>query len=369
MWIEETKSGKFKFTEQYIDYMTGKKKRVSITLPKNTAAARKTAASILVKMIDEKQSVPPKKEDLTLEQLIDKYREYQKISVKASTYKRNYFACETLKRMLGKDTLINKLTANYIKDCFIRSGKENSTLNEHRTRLFAMLHWAYENDYLDKIDFLHKVKPFKDRSRKEKIQDKYLEPEDIALLLDEMQNEKWCLLTEFLLLSGLRIGEAIALENSDIDFENHVIHVTKNFDLLNGIVTTPKTLCSIRNVYMQHELEKLCKNILMYTKLDSMASGYRTKLFISSKNGTYICYGSYNKYLRENSQRILNRSVTPHALRHTHASLLLAQGISVDTISRRLGHENSKITREIYLHVTEKLIEKDNEQIKSVHII
>ncbi|HIX28237.1 MAG TPA: hypothetical protein H9858_00880 [Candidatus Blautia stercoravium] len=41
MWIEETQSGKFKFTEQYTDYMTGKKKRVSVTLPKNTAAAKK----------------------------------------------------------------------------------------------------------------------------------------------------------------------------------------------------------------------------------------------------------------------------------------------------------------------------------------
>lgn len=369
MWIEETKNGKYKFVEQYTDYITGKKKRVSVTLEKKTAAAKKNAAAILVKMIEERQNTPPEKENLTFEELVEKYREYQKNAVKASTYKRNYTAAEALKKIIGKDTLVNRITANYIKDCFIKSGKENGTLNEHRTRLFAMLHWAYENDYLDTIDFLRKVKPFKDQTRKEKIQDKYLEPEDINLLLDGMRCEKWKLLTQFLLLSGLRVGEAIALENSDIDYENHVIHIAKNFDILNKIVTSTKTLCSNRDVYMQPELEKVCRNIMTYTKIEALAHGYRTKLFFSSNTGGHLCYGSYNKYLRENSRKILNRSVTVHALRHTHASLLLAQGISVDTISRRLGHENSKITREIYLHVTEKLIERDNEQIKTVHII
>lgn len=47
-----------------------------------------------------------------------------------------------------------------------------------------------------------------------------------------------------------------------------------------------------------------------------------------------------------------------HDLGHTHASLLLEQGVSIDTISRRLGHENSVITRKIYLHVTKNLKRK-----------
>ena len=369
MWIEETKNGKYKFVEQYTDYITGKKKRVSVTLEKKTAAAKKSAAAILVKMIEEKQSTLPEKENITFGELIDKYREYQKSAVKSSTYKRNYTAAEALKKIIGADTLVSRITANYIKDRFLKSGKENGTLNEHRTRLFAILHWAYENDYIETVDFLRKIKPFKEQSRKEKIQDKYLEPEEINTLLDGMQHKKWNLLTRFLLLSGLRVGEAIALENSDIDYKNHTIHVTKNYDILNKIVTSTKTLYSERDVYMQPELESICKDITMYTKIEALANGYRTQLFLCSKFGNYICYGSYNKYLRENSRKLLGKSVTAHALRHTHASILLAQGVNVETISRRLGHENSKITREIYLHVTEKLIERDNEQIKSVHII
>ena len=78
---------------------------------------------------------------------------------------------------------------------------------------------------------------------------------------------------------------------------------------------------------------------------------------------------SIKKYLKDNSKRILGRSITPHTLRHTHASLFMEQGLSVDAISRRLGHADSQITKEIYLHVTKKLQEKENEQIKGLKII
>ena len=47
----------------------------------------------------------------------------------------------------------------------------------------------------------------------------------------------------------------------------------------------------------------------------------------------------------------------------------MEQGIDKDSISRRLGHANSRITEEIYLHVTKKLEEKQNEQIKEVKIL
>ena len=80
-------------------------------------------------------------------------------------------------------------------------------------------------------------------------------------------------------------------------------------------------------------------------------------------------FDCYAKYLRENSQKVLGRKITPHTLRHTHASLLMEQGVDIDSISRRLGHADSRITREIYLHVTQKMKERDNERIKEVKLI
>lgn len=369
MWIEKTPSGKFKYVEQYTDYMTGKKKRVSVTLEKDTASAKRTALETLTRMIETRQSTPAESKEITLEELIEKYREYQTQTVKASTYKRNFYAMETIKNILGHDIIVNRMTANYIKEQFIASGRANSTLNEHRVRLFALLHWGYENNYIHDISYLHKVKPFKDVSHREKIQDKYLEPEEVKKLLKAMQIEKWKLLTNFLLLSGLRIGEAIALSKEDIDFDDHVIKVSKNYDPNNDIVTTPKTLTSFREVYMQPDPEAVTRSLLLYTKIEGMEAGHRSELLIANRKGEYINYYTYNKYLKENSVKAIGRAITTHTLRHTHASLLLAQGIDVDTISRRLGHEDSQITKEIYLHVTQGLKERDNERIRKIKII
>ena len=368
MWVEEANNGKFKFCERYTDYMTGKLKRVSVTMDKNTPQTRKTAQKTLELKIQQAMKTAPNHQ-YTLKELIEEYRKDQKVTVKQSTYSRNYFACNAIMKMLGESTIVEHMTAKYVRSRFRDSGKENSTLNEHLTRFKALIRWGYSNDMLSDITFLDKIEPFKDVPHKQKIQDKYLESNELKALLNGMDHSLWRLCTEFMALSGLRVGELIALDRSDVDFKNKVIHVTKNYDYINQIVTSPKSFCSIRDVYMQEELENVFKQLnALILRRRLMSNIGKPALFLFSRNGTYIHYYSYNKYLRENSKRVLGRAITPHALRHTHASLLLEQGISIDTISRRLGHENSKVTKEIYLHVTKKLTEKDNEQIAKVSI-
>lgn len=135
-------------------------------------------------------------------------------------------------------------------------------------------------------------------------------------------------------------------------------------------MTTPKTLSSVRDVFIQDELLSVCKKILLMNFTDSIVLRIDApKLLFSNDIGTHISFYAYNKYLHENSVPVLHRAITPHTLRHTHASLLMEQGVGIDTISRRLGHEDSKITREIYLHVTEKLKEKENEQLRNIQVL
>ena len=369
MWIEETKNGKYKFCERYTDYITGKKKRVSVTMDKNTPKNRKLAMEMLNKKMQ--VNLPQQNQQFTLEMLIEKYRAYQQKTVKASTYQRNYHAANTLMNMLGKDTLVERLTASYITDCMLATGKEPGTLNEHLTRFKAIIRWAYQNDYIDNISFLDKLNRFKDVSKREKIKDKFLEPEEVTILLNRIESTKcwhWYHLTKFLILSGLRSGEAIALTLSDIDLDNRVIHVTKTYDAVNKLITTPKTSCSVRDVYIQDELLTCINLINMFVKELKLSHEQNNDLFLTNSHGTRIEYYAYDKFLRENSSMFEGKKITPHALRHTHASLLLAEGISIDVISRRLGHENSKVTREIYLHVTEKLKSKDNEALRGINL-
>ncbi len=66
---------------------------------------------------------------------------------------------------------------------------------------------------------------------------------------------------------------------------------------------------------------------------------------------------------------VLERPITAHTLRHTHASLLMEQEVDIETISARFGHSSSKINKEIYLHVTAKLEEQRNQALKEINIV
>lgn len=366
MWSTVAENGKIKYRERYTDPLSGKKKTVCITMDKDTASNRKKAAEELVRLINER-TTSVEVSNITLCELKECYINYQKKTVKQSTWVRNEITLNTLCTLLGDDSLVDNLTAAYVRDKLLDTSKEPGTLNEYIKRLKAMLNWAYASDYTDNAKLIKKLVRFKDKPHREKIQDKYLEQEEVKSLLDGMKNEQWYYLTKFLILSGLRIGEAIALEDKDIDSD---VHVTKTFDVVNNVITSPKTSYSIRDVYIQPELASCIKAYRLYRKKTSMENGIRSKhFFFDKKTGDYIAYHSFCKYLREVSERILGRKVTIHTLRHTHASLMLADGVPVDTISRRLGHENSKVTKEIYLHITKKLMENDNQIIQNTKII
>lgn len=370
MWSEQ-RDKKTRFFERYKDPMTGKTKIASITLEgKDTAKNRKIAQAVLGDKIKEALAAGPVKgKDLTLEQVVEAYRKYQNVSVSKATYNRNYYAMKSMMNILGKDVIVNMLTANYVKQKFMDHGDSKNTANERIARLKALINWAYINDYVENIDWIRKLTKYQDNEKRDKLKEKYMEPEELKKLLEGMKEYEWVLMTKFLCLSGLRIGEAIALEMNDIDYEERTIKINKTFDALNKIVVDPKTPASNREVYMQDELLEVVREIQLHTKkkMLRMAAG-KPKYLFCKMDGSHVEYYTFNKYLRENTEAILGRRLTPHALRHTHVALM-APNASMEAIARRLGHEDSAITRKVYMHVTEKLKEKDNAEFEKVRIL
>lgn len=364
MWTEELPDGKFKYVERYVDPMTMKRKRVSITLDGNNRKTKKLAEEMLQEKINGILSSSDISH-LTFSELVDKYLSHQKKTVRISSYERDKCQCEIIATLIGRDTLVSKLSARYVRDCFDNTYKKNVTKNTYLKHFKSILRWGYQNDYVENISYLEKLTPYEDRRQREKIEDKYLEKNEMDLLLADLEKSKcriWFLLTKFLILSGLRIGEAMVLTKKDIDKD--IIHITKTYSISTNTIGPPKTPDSIRDVFIQDELSDLLKDIRLYNRKNKISS---TLLF--SENGSYINYDAYRIFLRKHSKKVIGRVITPHALRHTHASLLLAKGISIETISRRLGHNDSQITRDIYLHIMEELKQRDNDAIRNLNII
>ena len=365
MWIEKSKD-KFRLCAYYTDPLTMARHKVGVTIEKDTPQQRNKAKEELDRLIMIKSSYAP--EVVTLDRLINEYREYQKQTVKLSTYRRNYYVCSAFLNIFGHNADVNRLSARIVKSRMLSYNSKPVTYNEYMGRFKALMRWGYRNDLVRNISWLEKLDRLKDRSPREKVADKFLERSECDKLLSAMKEERWRWLTEFLLLSGLRIGEALALEMDDINTVERTISVTKTLDPNNNIVSTPKTPSSTRKVFMQDELVALSASLRRSPTLCTDGVGLYQLLSFPRFPGFRTPYYAYRKYLKEVSKKVLGKPVTPHVLRHTHASLLAEQGLPYDLISRRLGHDNSKITRDIYIHITEQRKKQDNDLIKSVNL-
>lgn len=369
MYTEQLPSGRYRHQITFTEERTGKRRKISTTTDKNTAKARREAEQELNARIREINGAVDAS-DLRLDRLCEYFLEARRPFWRVATLRRYEFSLKAIKTALGADSLVAKLSAHYVQQQFAASGKNPTTLNEMLRSFKTLMTWAYRNDYIASVEWLRKLERYPEPTAREKNIEKFLERDELAALLPELKIDLNRYMIAFLALSGLRIGEALALQKADVDLNARQIHVTKTRDAVTGEVQDgAKTYASNRDVYIQDELLTLCKEINRYYWRMSLACGFRTDLFFSDFDGRPLQYDTLNKYFRENCERVLHRRLTLHSLRHTHASLMFEGGASLDAVSLRLGHSDSRITKEIYLHVTERLREKYNDQFDRIRIL
>lgn len=347
--------------EYYTDPNTGIRKKISVKCKGDSERAKQEA---IKRLTDKVAHITDTK--IKLSECVTLWLKECERSVKPSTFRKYRITLCSIQKVLG-DAYMDKLTSGYIRQKFLECGEENRTLNGYLKTFKTFWRWAYQNDFVKSDEVAEKLRSFQDTPKKERIQDKYLEPKELKLLLDNMKEKRWALVTEFLALSGLRIGELAALEKVDVWGKN--IRVSKTYDANNKVVTSAKTYSSRREVYIQAELKDCIVRINEYCQWQAEVCGYNSELFFPDLDGGHLEYYSYRKYLGEVSMRCLGRKIVPHTLRHTHCSMLAAKGMSLESISDRLGHADSKVTKEIYLHKLEELKEKENKQLDQITLI
>lgn len=333
-------------------------RKYSVTMDRDTPQARKKAAEALAAKIARPVS------DLRYSDLVRMYIEYQQMTVKMSTWTRNKASLERLSSVFGNPR-ISDMTAGFISSRLLKKTKDPTTYNEYLRRLKSMLRWAFRNDLTESQNAVEKLRPIGGKTDREKAVDKFLDSDELVRLLAGF-TPYYRNIFEFLALSGLRIGELIALDDADVGDE---IRVTKTFDSNNGVINTPKTFAGKRSVYVQPELAACIRRIRAQSNAHRMRVNRRPPYFIIGPYGDRLSYVKSARVFRETCQEILGRKLTIHALRHTHVALMAENGIELDAIARRLGHSDSRITREIYYHVTKRQKEKDDAAFAAVRLM
>ena len=166
---------------------------------------------------------------------------------------------------------------------------------------------------------------------------------------------------------GLRKGELLALEWSDIDFENDTVTVSKAVTVVAGeqITKQPKTKTSNRKVSIPHFLTQKIKAMRRQRLEYRLSLGDYWKgaewLFIQ-ENGKQMSYYTPNAAFTKTVSRYNEGkpveaqlpAIPFHGLRHTSATLLIASKQDVRTVSARLGHAQASTTMNIYAHALQE---------------
>ncbi|SLB65255.1 phage-related integrase [Mycobacteroides abscessus subsp. massiliense] len=162
------------------------------------------------------------------------------------------------------------------------------------------------------------------------------------------KNELSYLAIFILIATGARFGEIQKLQYSDLDYINSTIH-------LRGT----KTKSSNRIISIARKDMKHIQNVLNQRPTSINGYIFNTGVnLISNKAVTTL----FNKFMLNN--KINN--CTLHSLRHTHASMLLAKGFSIQYVSKRLGHANIEITWRVYSHLLEELKSKEDAKLDNI---
>ena len=152
------------------------------------------------------------------------------------------------------------------------------------------------------------------------------------------------------LTTGLRRGELLALQWTDLDVENRTLAVTKQVNRINGelVVSPPKTRNSVRTLALPQQ----AVDLLIAEHQKHPRNPY---LFPSPKTGTMYDPDAFRRTHDKILKAIGAEHIRFHDLRHTFATLSLKSGVDVKTLSGALGHYSAGFTLNTYTHATAQM--------------
>lgn len=176
----------------------------------------------------------------------------------------------------------------------------------------------------------------------------------ITLLDDEPIQYKTMII--LLIYTGIRRGELCGLEWKDIDFSNRTMNIVRTSQYIGNkklITKEPKTKSGIREIILSNTACKLLLEYKQWQNYNIIELGEQwnnTDRLFTQWNGLPIYPDTVTDWFAKFIKKHDFPHVTLHSLRHTNASLMIAEGADVCTVSKRLGHANTSTTLNIYAH-------------------
>jgi integrase len=251
------------------------------------------------------------------------------------------------------DLSLDAITRKHVKDFIAemhQKGLKSGTIRNLKAYLSCILSEAVDDEIINTHPALRTGKLIKKEDQAKEINP--LSWEEKAKLESTVKQHypRWYPFFLTALRTGMRLGELLALQPGDLDFNGGFIEVKRSFT--RGHLTTTKS-GKIRRVDMSKELSETLRTYLVERKKDTLKNGWGEPpewLFYSAEgqmiDGNNFRKRVFNKVLEKAGLR----QIRIHDLRHSYATLRISKGDNILDVSKQLGHHSVKITLDVYAH-------------------
>lgn len=224
------------------------------------------------------------------------------------------------RRILQYGVTMQVIQHNPARDVIIPRKQQNK---EHKVKFFSNQELKQFLDYLDNLD------------------------------LSSYENLFDYVLYKTLLASGCRIGEALALEWSDIDLKKGIISISKTLNRYQE-TNTPKSKAGLREIDIDKATVSLLKQYKKRQQVQSWQLGRSEGIVFTPFTTKYAYACLLRKRLQGHFKSAGVPDISFHGFRHTHATIMLYAGIEAKDLQYRLGHSNISMTLNTYVHATKE---------------
>ncbi|MDR1891922.1 MAG: site-specific integrase [Oscillospiraceae bacterium] len=266
-------------------------------------------------------------------------------------------------------TPLQKLTALKAQHLFSdmqKSGKSDRTIKAVRNLLRQIMEQARKVGHVTVNPILDTDPPR--RTRKPDDNCKALSQEMRVKVLTAAQGDiimKPIVTT--LLFTGLRSGELLALTWDDIDFNTRriTVHTAVTKEGKNTVISEPKTRSGYRTlVAPQQAIDALRE---WKTRIDKRVPNHSNFVFCNTRTGGLRTYQGFRSSFIHFLERNNLPHITLHMFRHTHATMLLEQGVNMVAMQKQLGHADIGTTLGIYSHVMPEIYEQTGDTLSKLY--
>ena len=293
----------------------------------------------------------PEHPDMTLKELYKLFRETKRKELTYNTLKNYKLTLDRLPALA--DSKVTEITTQNLINAFnSMPDLSASSINLSIAKIKVLFKYAKNICGLIKIDPSENLHYVKERRKKAV---KALSQDELNALISSMKNERMDIYTMCSIAgyAGLRFGEIAGLTAADIDLKSRILHISKQYGLIANNVYDFKPVKSnngFRDVPIPPALVKILSDYLQ-SEIYHLDDGRIFK----------ICESSYiNSRIKK-----YNKACSIHKLRHTYATLLLANGVDVKTVAALLGDTANTVIK-TYIHYNDDMRKQAADKVADI---